>query len=142
MIHQTLPTQERVARTKPGTSPHCKVQECSANVVEDIAHALIFCPGNGSVGLNLLTCIGDVHHGLQADALLRLEVQVEEELELPIAWTTATLFRLVWNMRQTSTRIRPYLVRSQMEAEINLLRETRYWEASNKIKEFADMIFS
>ena len=53
MIHQTLPTQERVARTKPGTSPHCKVQECSANVVEDIAHALIFCPGNGSAGPHL-----------------------------------------------------------------------------------------
>ena len=141
MIHQTLPTQERVSRTKPGTSPQCKLQECSA-VTEDLSHALLHCPGNESVGLNLLTCLREIQPGLQADALLRLEIQVEEELELPVVWTAATILRIVWNMRQTSPRIRPYLVRSQLEAEINLLRGTRYSEATNKITELAEVIFS
>ena len=42
LLHQTLPTQERVARTKPSTSPNCKVQGCQGEM-ENLAHALLFC---------------------------------------------------------------------------------------------------
>ena len=79
--------------------------------------------------------------GLQADAALRLEIQVEEELELPVVWLLATLLRIVWNLRQSNSKIRPYLVRSQLEAEINLLRETRYSEAVPTIEDLAEHLF-
>ena len=100
VIHQTLPTQERVARTKPGISNICKVQDCSANVTEDISHALLYCPANGDIGPNLMSCLREIQPGLQAGAALQLEIQVEEELELPVVWLLATLFRIVWNLRQ------------------------------------------
>ena len=43
LLHQLLPTQERVARTKPGTSPNCRVQGCQ-NQIDNIEHALILSP--------------------------------------------------------------------------------------------------
>ena len=57
IIHQTLPTQEGVARTKPGTSNICKMQDCSANVTEDISHALLYCTANRDIGPNLMSCL-------------------------------------------------------------------------------------
>ena len=141
VIHQTLPTQERVTRTKPGASTICRVQGCSANVTEDIPHALLYCPANGRIGHNLLSCLREIQPGLQADAALRLEIQVEEEHELPVVWMLAPLLRIVWNLRKSRSKIRPYQVRSQLEAEINLLRETSYSLAVPKIEELAEKVF-
>ena len=41
LMHEILPTQERVARTKPRASPSCTVVGCTVNVTEDLPHALI-----------------------------------------------------------------------------------------------------
>ena len=84
MLHQTLPTQERVARTKPNQSSICKMQECNANQEEDLDHALIQCEANSCVGTGLLDCLDTIVPGLQAEALLRLELPVDEDLELPV----------------------------------------------------------
>jgi hypothetical protein len=141
VIHQTLPTQERVARTKPRASPNCKLQGCSTNSEENLSHALFYCSANERIGLQLLDCLQEVQPGLQADAVLRLELNVDDELELPVVWLLSTLLRTLWGLRQSSTRIRPYLVRSQLEAEINLLRETRFSEAVPKIEELVENVF-
>ena len=141
MLHQTLPTQERVARTKPNQSSICKMQECNANQEEDLDHALIQCEANACMGTQLLSCLNTIEPGLNAEALLRLELPVDEELELPVVWLLSTVFCIIWNLRQSSTRIRQYLVRSQLEAEINLLRETRYQNAVPIIEELAANLF-
>ena len=49
MLHDLLPTQERVARTKPRASPACQLPGCNSGI-ENRAHALIFCEGNNGVG--------------------------------------------------------------------------------------------
>ena len=41
LMHEILPTQELVARTKPMASPSCTVVGCTVNVTEDLPHALI-----------------------------------------------------------------------------------------------------
>ena len=142
LLHQLLPTKERVARTKPNGNPVCRAQGCHANAVEDLSHALIFCHANDSVGLKLLESLRGVQHDLQADAALRLEFQVNIELELPVVWLSSSIMRIIWNMRQSNTRIRHYLVRSQLEAEINLLRETRFSTSVPKIVEIAANILN
>ena len=126
LLHQLLPTKERVARVKPNESPLCRAQGCQANMVEDLPHALIFCQANDGVGLKLVECLQGVQPALLPDAVLRLELRVEKELELPLVWLLSSMLRIIWNLRQSNTRVRLYLVRSQLEAEINLLRETRY----------------
>ena len=141
LLHQILPTKERVARTKPNASSTCKAQGCQENTEENLYHALILCQANDGVGHKLLECIRSVHPGLQAEAALRLEWKVDEDVELPVVWLTACTLRTIWNLRQSNTKVRKYLVRSQLEAEINLLRETRFIEAVERIEELAVNLF-
>ena len=123
LLHQILPTQERVARTKPSTSPSCKMPGCHADV-ENLEHALIFCQANDDVGLKLLEIVRGFTPTLQAESLFRLELHVDHDHELPVVLFISTVLSSVWNLRQSSNRVQRYLVRSQMEAKINLLRET------------------
>ena len=142
LVHQTLPTQERVARTKPGSSSNCKVVGCQGDAEETLCHALFTCNANDRVGSRLLEGVQQVQHGLGAEAALRLELQVGEADELPVVWVLATTLRILWNKRQSSTKVNQYVIRSQLEAEVNLLRETRHREAVAKIEDITASMFN
>ena len=59
LLHDILPTQERVARTKPRASPACPLPGCDA-ATETRAHALVLCEGNNGVGLRAMRCLQSV----------------------------------------------------------------------------------
>ena len=109
---------------------------------ENLSHALLYCSANDGIGLKLLQYLQETQPDLQADAALRLELPVEEDQELPVVWVTANVLRCIWNLRQSGTRVRPHLIRSKLEAEVNLLRETRFNINVPKIEEIASKIFS
>ena len=111
LLHQILPTQERVARSKPSTSPSCKMPGC-LSAVEDLEHALILCQFNDDVGLQLLEFRRGFSPALQTESLLRLELHVDPDLELPIVPFISTVLSSVRNLRQSSNRVQKYLVRS------------------------------
>ena len=135
LLHQLLPTQERVARTKPGTSPNCRVQGCQ-NQIDNIEHALIFCQSNDGVGLLLLRVVRGLLPEVEATTLSRLELQVDPDQELPLVFFISTVLCSIWTLRQSGQRVQRYLVRSEMEAKINLLRETRHSGIVSKLEEF------
>ena len=118
------------------------MQECQASTEENLSHALFYCEANDNVGHQLLNCLGTVVPGLQAEAVLRLELPVEEDQELPVVWLLSIVLRTIWNLRQTSSSVRQYLIRSQLEAEINLLRKTRFKDAVNYLEELAANLFT
>ena len=89
------------------------------------------------VGLKLVECLQGAQPDLLPEGVLRLDLRVEKELELPLVWLLSSMLRIIWNLRQSNTRVRHYLVRSQLEAEINLLRETRYKNIVPTIVEIA-----
>ena len=94
--------------------------------MENLAHALLFCQTNDGVGKNLLELLKGLIPGIEAEAALRLELHVDQDLELPLVWYIATVLHSVWNLRQSGTKVQQYLVRAQLEAKINLLRETKH----------------
>jgi hypothetical protein len=101
---------------------------------EDLEHALILCQFNDDFGQQLLEFLRGFTPALQS--LLRLELHVDPELELPVVLFISTILSSVWNLRQSSNRVQKYLVRSQMEAKINLLKETRFSSTVVKLEEF------
>ena len=78
-----------------------------------------------------------VQQVLEAEDVLRLELQVDEEDELPVVWFLATTIRILWDTRQSSSRVHMYTIRSQLEAEINLLRKTRLEYLVTKIEDLS-----
>ena len=125
MMHQILPTQERVARTNPRSSPACLMPGCG-NGREDLEHALVLCQSNNGVGQRLMECLRDFVPNVEVGSALRLELDVDDDMEHPLVWMLATVLQAVWSLRVAKSKIQLYDIRAQLEAKINLLRETRY----------------
>ena len=75
------------------------------------------------------------------EAVLRLEIDVDEGLELPLVWLVAASFSALWKLRVEKTRATLFEIRSQLEAKINLLRETRYSNAASILDELISNYF-
>ena len=75
-------------------------------------------------------------HSVQLDTF-----DVNTDMQLPVVFLIATVLNAVWNLRVKGGRVQQYLVRSELEAKINLLRETRHQAAANKLKELAVTMF-
>ena len=129
LMHQILPTQERVSRTNPATSNLCKQPNCSTASVEDLPHALVHCSSNNGVGLKVVQAARRLIPGVTVEDLLQLNFGVEEDKELGIVWWLAAGLMAIWNLRTARKRVEQYLIRAQLEAKINLLRETRFADA-------------
>ena len=140
MMHDVLPTQERIARTKPRASPSCPLPGCGG-AVENRAHALVLCEGNNGVGQRVLRCLASYMPDVEVEAALRLEFVVEEDVELPLVWMLATVFLAIWKLRKEQSRVELYEVRATLEAKINLLRETRYSLSATVLDQFVDNFF-
>ena len=140
MMHDLLPTQERVARTNPRAGAGCQVQGCAAES-DDRAHALVHCLGNTGVGQRVVRCLQSYNPNIDVKAVLRLEISVDEGLELPLVWLVATTFSSLWKLRVEKTRATLFEIRSQLEAKINLLRETRFSNTATILDELVTNYF-
>ena len=137
LLHHTLPTQERIARIRPGSSSACKAPGCDSNSEETLEHAIFYCDANDGVGTKIMEALHKVQQVLVVEEVLRLELQVDKEDELPVVWFLASTMRILWDTRQSGSRVDTYTIRSQLEAEINLLRKTRLEFLVTKIEDLA-----
>ena len=139
MIHQILPTQEILFRTNNGVNNICKVPGC--NEVDDLCHSLVLCESNQQIGSNLMELLRHHQPSLSNSAALRLELEVDEEVELPLVWIMAATLVSIWDQKKTKNRVIPHLTRSELEAKINILRETRLASMVNTLEEMIIRMF-
>ena len=139
LLHNILPTQERLHRANNDVSQHCKAQGCSE--VDDLCHSLVQCQANQQVGNNLVKLLRLHQPSLTTAALLRLELDVDDDHELPLVWLSAATLLSIWEQKKTSNRVQPHLTRSQLEAKVNILRETRMNSMVNLLKDEINTMF-
>ena len=136
-----LVTKERQSRTNPASSPICTALGCGAGCVEKLEHALIQCQANNGVGMALMQTLRLTIPTLTPAEALRLELNVSAEEELPLVWLLAATLLSIWEQRQTSQKVQPYLVRANLEAKVNLLRKTSYLNCSTILSEKIQFLF-
>ena len=61
----------------------------------------MLCEGNNGVGQSVAPLV-------EVEAALRLEINVEEEFELPLVWMLATVFLAIWKLRVDKSRVQLY----------------------------------
>ena len=141
LMHKLVLTKERLSRTNPGVSSTCQARGCTGDVIESLDHALVDCDANNHVGKALMYTLR-LHHGdLAVEAALRLDITVEEEGELPLIWLVSATLLTIWEQRQLHLKVQPYLVRAQLEAKVNLLRETRLGNCSIILDQKIQLMF-
>ena len=114
LLHNILPTQERLHRANNDVSQLCKSAGCSQE--EDLEHSLVHCQANQQVGRNLLEVLRLHQPNLTTASVLRLETEVDEEVELPLVWLTAAFYLSILEERKACSRVEPHLTKVQLEA--------------------------
>ena len=133
LLHQILPTAERTARILPAQSPYCTHCRREEQVVERLKHAIFECRNNQNVGTVLLNGIRKYVPNINPSDILNLNFDVQEELDFPLVWCTASFLSALWNLRTEKKRVELIKIRAEMEAQVRLLRESRLIKTTEMI---------
>ena len=96
-------------------------------------HAFFDCPFNEDAGKQLVEICSPLATNISPHKILKLDWEMEAEMELPVVWLTAAFLLCIWNSRSNSKRPRLYTIRAELESKVSLLRETRYSQAADQI---------
>ena len=131
VLHDILPTQERVSRTNQAVTGTCYLCDPNPKPVEDLQHGLIDCIGNQGVGHAVLNCLP--LDSVNKVKVLKLQLQLDNDVELPVVWFLSAAWLSIWETRKSGRRPKLYQLRSDLEAKVNMLQETRHAEAARLI---------
>ena len=125
MLHNLLPTQERLYRMgMPNiTSDICS--HCDLDVIGNLDHSLLNCPFNDGAGQYLVAKLSVIIHRLKAEQITLLNIEVEECDKLPATFLIATVLSEAWQLRKEKRRGNMNLVRASLEAGVNIMRKGR-----------------
>ena len=121
LLHQILPTAERVSRILPNKSPNCA--RCTGPATDTLLHSFFDCPTSHAAGEVLLVALRTIIPNLTPTKLLTLDFDLSEEESFPITWSIAHFLSSSWQLRAANKPIELYTIRSEMEAACRLLRE-------------------
>ena len=134
LLHQLLPTKERLHRIQPATASTCRL--CQLNLTEDLLHSFFICPFNRDFGIAMLEKLQPLDRTLTKEKLLLLDISLQDEdMELPIVWFTAANLFHIWECRVSGKRAKLFSIRSEVESRIALLRETQFHDSAETILE-------
>ena len=133
MVHNLLPTQQRLHKILPSVlSPECTL--CDATTTCNLLHALFFCEFNNGVGQWLLQLIRSKVPGVSPQQVILLDLNLDDKLRLPIVWLIAKTLGSIWTSRADKKTVNKYNTRAMLEANIMLLRKTRFIESAEILR--------
>ena len=124
LLHCILPTEQRLARILPNTSPTCKF--CPLPTIASLEHCFFECVLTREVGQQLLLIFQYQDINSSPSNLLRLEFNVDESKEMPLIWILAQTLMYMWGLRVSGKAVNLIRTRTELESRINFLRETRF----------------
>ena len=135
MLHNLLPTAERLARILPHQSPHCSQCQERGQFVDRLQHALFDCVSSKLASTTLLQGLQKSITGITTANILTLGFDHTGEDSFSIVWTIAHFLSSVWQLRVKKKPIQLFKIRSDMEASCRLLRESRLEKTSELLKQ-------
>ena len=123
ILHDLLPTQERVSRTNPAVAGTCRL--CESESLENLEHALVTCPANQGTGVAVLDAL-PTEARVEGHLALRLQLPVADQVEFPVVWFLSVAWSNIWGQRCLGNKPELYKVRADLEAKVSILRKTRY----------------
>ena len=100
VLHDILPTQERLHRIHICSVPSPLCALCTECVSDSLSHALLSCSQNAEVSDWLLSCLRVYCPALTPEQAVLLDFGcLNTNTELPIVWLVAETFRIIWRYR-------------------------------------------
>ena len=137
LLHNLLPTEERLARILPNSPADCK--SCPTPALADLPHCLFECVRTKESGSWLLSLIRQHDPSVSASKLLKLDFTCSDSAEMPLVWITAQTLLYIWGVRKDGKIVSLATTRAKLESKISLLRETRYSNQQVLMAEYISM---
>ena len=131
MLHDILPTQERLHRMNMPNAPSPLCLSCSEGEIDSLEHALLKCSTIKSGAEFLLEALKSEIPDMTLERIKYLDFQ-SEDLLAPTYLTAATLLQ-IWSSRSSARRFSWLSVRANVEQNILTLRKSRYKSAASKV---------
>ena len=132
MIHNILPTQQRLHRILPSVaSPLCLL--CDSQNICSLSHALFTCSYNYEVSNWLIKILSRFIPEVTPQQVILLNINTDSKLHLPLIWLISQTLSIIWNCRVEKKNCTLYITRAGLEANIMLLRKTRFVKAADSI---------
>ena len=137
MLHNILPTQERLHRMGLPNAPSPNCTLCDTPTPDQLQHSLLTCPQNMEVADWLLDKLRVHIPALSPQQLVLLDFgQLQEDLELPITWLVAQVLGEIWKLRKDKKAPRLFQTRAMLEAGITIMRKTIYENCCTLLETF------
>ena len=137
LLHNLLPTEDRLSRILPNSSPNCKI--CPLQVIADQSHCFFQCRSTVETGNWLLSVIRHHDHSVTASKLIKLDFKCSDSAEMPLVWIVAQSLLYMWGVRTSGKIVSLANTRAVLESKISLLRETRYRNEEILMTEYINM---
>ena len=124
-------------RILPDQSQLCT--KCQHNEFETLQHALMDCPGNQGVSTILWNGLKKYQPTLTKQDILTINFQTEEHLIFSLVWITASFLSSLWQLRVEKKRVELMKIRTDMEASVRLLRESRLTNTIEVLSRFVNL---
>ena len=134
IIHELLPSNERLSRIIPTTSPTCSM--CDSGNIESYDHYYFSCAANCEAMTSLLRCLQVYDKDINQSRCLRLDIRADDPFTLPTVIILVTGLTLVWTNRKIRKETTKWTMRAEIEARVLLLRKCR----STRLKESGEII--
>ena len=105
------------------------------NVAEDCPHALLSCPYNNDFNTWIIRLLSEHLPVLPLENITTLNFDLDPDLLFPVVWLLSTALPLVWQLRQAKKTVKLFNIRADIEARVNLLRNSRLKDAATQIEE-------
>ena len=135
MIHNILPTQERLQRILPRVhDASCTL--CRSQDICNLSHALFDCSYNSQVSQWLCQTLGQhaVTPEVTPQQVIMLNFKLENHLRLPVAWLIAQTLGIIWTCRMEKKACSLFATRATLEANIMVLRKTRFAKSAKLVE--------
>ena len=125
MLHNILPTSDRVSRILPNQSPLCTRCTDNGENIETLQHALFDCVTSSETSQPLVDGLKLIIPSITPEKIITLDFECEEHLSFPLTWIIAHFLWSLWGLRTSRKTIKLINIRTDLEASCRLLRESR-----------------
>ena len=136
LVHELLPSKERVSRILQNASPLCSL--CQQGVTETYLHIFFHCPANEASGQAMLSYAKFYNPSLTDIQSLRLEITPDLAFALPTTTILATGLCLIWENRVQNRRTGQVEMKAALKSKAGLLRKV----SSRKVREAGSVILN
>ena len=140
MIHNLLPCQARLFRLGMPNIKSNICTLCDHNSVGDLTHCLLLCSYNDGAGYFLLDLLLLHIPNLLPQQVVLLDLDVHEDLRLPLIYLTASVLSQVWTCRKEKRPCHLASIRAALEVGVNIMRNSRHKEAAKKLSSMLKIV--